>query len=60
LLKLEQPDRFPFTHGDLIEHNRKAINRLNLLELQNIIRQKENQKLKARKLVTYRHLLTQR
>ena len=38
MVKLEQPDRFPFTHGDLIEHNRVTLNRLNLLELQTLIR----------------------
>lgn len=45
LEKLETPNYFPFTHGDLIEHNRKQLGRLNLMELQRVITERENKKL---------------
>ncbi len=49
LEKLESTNYFPFTHGDLIEHSRMQLARLNLLELQRTIRERSNRKLQATK-----------
>jgi hypothetical protein len=50
--KLEKTNYFPFTHGDLIEYNRKMLGQLNLMELQRSIREKESKKLKRNALLS--------
>jgi hypothetical protein len=49
LAKLEHHDYFPFTHGDLIENNRKMLGRLNFMELQRVIVEREKDKLQTQK-----------
>ena len=43
LEKMEKLDYFPFTHGDLIENQRKVLSELQLQEIQRAIREKQAQ-----------------